>query len=156
MADIFMDSDGLLHFIHNTQENLTPGWHTSLVTYDVSNGLEEVRRVDFDFLAGPNAPYCARLFQDTTGAFYVVACKEDVYNTYLEIWGADSPTGEFSLLWSDALPSHITPGGMQASTSRNGSHMNDTLMLSIYNTIDHDWYEFSIDFVALRAFVGSK
>ena len=112
--------------------------------------------MNFDFLAGPNHAYVARLFQDTTGAFYVIACKEGVYNAHLEIWGADSPTGEFSLLWIEQLPDHVYPNSLHAATSRNGSSMSDVLHLGIYNNSNNGWYDMTVDFAALREFTKAR
>jgi len=154
MADAFRDSDGLLHFLYCAQDNLTPGWRTVHVVYDVSDGIREVKRAEIDFLGGSNHYYSGRMFQDTTGAFYVLASKKSTYGTLLEFWRSDSPTGDLTFVWAEQLPDHITvdTDGYHVSTSRNGSLMSDVLHMTLYNDAASEWYYFTIDFAALRAF----
>jgi len=161
-ADAFMDAEGRLHFLCSMLENITPGWHTIHVVYDVSDGLKEITRQEIDFLAGANNPYSARMFQDSTGAFYVVACREEMYEAYLEIWRAETPTDELSLVWSEPFPywQRFSNGSgtwdiLHAANSRSNSNFSDQLKMCVYSSLHLQWYYFEVDFEALRAYISA-
>jgi len=165
LADALIDSEGRLHFLCTMQDNITPGWHTIHVVYDVSNGLEEIKREQLDFLAGANNLFSGRMFQDSSGALYVMACREEKMNAYLEIWMADTPTDELKLVWSELFPYNDIPVPeeghdcawdiLHAATSRSNSVFSDTLKLCVISSARYVWYHFEIDFAALREYVAA-
>lgn len=148
MADVYTDTEGRLHFLYCIRNNLTPGYRTTHVVYDVTEGLKEVTRRDMDFLGGSNYLYYSLMTQDTEGAFYIIGCKGEIDGSHLEIWRADTPLDEPKLVWAELLP--VMPGELQLASSRNGSIRGDTVHLGMYN--NNTWFYFTVDLAALKSF----
>jgi len=148
MADVYTDTEGRLHFLYCMRNNLTPGYRTTHVIYDVSDGLKEISRRDMDFLSGFNGLYYSLMTQDSQGAFYIITCKAEINGSYLEIWRADTPLDEPKLVWAEFLP--IEPGELQLASSRNGSLQGDLVHLGMYT--NDTWHHFTVDLAALSSF----
>jgi len=158
MADAFMDAEGYLHFVCSMQENITPGFHTVHVVYDVSDGgFKEVKRENIDFLSGPNRLYNARMYQDTTGAFYVVGAAAGA-DHMLEIWMAETPLDPLTLVYAEELPPdfNLMSDGLHTANSRSNSVMSDTMTLGMDGYSEelqwYRWLHFEIDLAALREY----
>lgn len=152
-SDVFMDKDGYLHFIFNGRECMEYGDRDVHVVYDPKNGMKEVYRQTFNFAGSTKANYLCRMFQDTTGAFYVVAMREDNTPVEYEIWGSTSSTGELKLLHVELAPENdISYSGTAIATNRNGSLMTDTIHMGAYSNTS-EWYYFTVDLAKLRDFL---
>lgn len=153
-ADVFKDSEGYIHFIYNARECITYGNRNVHVVYDPKTGMKEVYRQTFDFAGSSDANYYCRMFQDTTGAFYVVCTREVETPMFIEIWGASKPTEELKLLYGEVIDiPGLQVAGTAAATSRNGSTMTDVFHMGFYS-YQILWYDFSIDFAQLRTFLA--
>ena len=153
-ADIFMDSKGYLHFVMRASENLRYGYYTVHVVYDVSDGIREVRRQVLDFAQSSKEQYFCRLYEDTEGNFYLVAVRQASLPLEFEIWGAADPTEELGLLYAEVRnEASQQPAGTAMASSRNGSVMGDVMHWGIF-TYESLWYDLTIDFAKLRAFLA--
>ncbi|MCQ2423345.1 MAG: hypothetical protein MJ088_00390 [Clostridia bacterium] len=154
-SDIFMDSKGYLHFVYKVGENIEYGDRVVHVVYDVSNGAAvEIRRQKMEFAASSKAPYYCRCYEDTEGNFYLVCTRSGLLPVEFEIWGTSDPTAELGLLWAEyRVVGEKTSAGSAAATSRNGSIMGD-VMHWVVNTDENLWYDMTVDFAKLRAFIG--
>ncbi|MBQ3791806.1 MAG: hypothetical protein II797_01755 [Clostridia bacterium] len=155
-SDILIDKDGYLHFFYTAHENNTYGDRCVHVVYDPKDNMKEIRRQTMDFAANSNTNYFCRMFQDTTGAFYIVCARSYTNPLDIEIWGAASSTDELKLLYAEFYPdSPIEVAGTAFAGDRNGCEMTDTMQLGYYS-YELKWYYLTIDFAALREYLAMK
>ena len=155
-SDIFMDSKGYLHFILEVSESIEVGHRVMHYVYDVSGDAPvEIRCQKINFVPTTKEPYFCRCYEDTEGNFYLVCVRTSSLPVEFEIWGAADPTAELGLLYAEYLRDSgaKTPSGTAMASSRNGSIMGDIMHWCV-NTDECLWYDMTIDFAKLRAFVG--
>ncbi len=157
-SDIFLDSQGYLHFVYNANQNIEPGDRNVHVVYDPNDGMKEIYRQTMDPVGSSKINYFFRMFQDTTGAFYLVGLRSYSTPVEFEIWGAASPTEELKLLYATIIPetvdTEINAAGTAVSGLRNGCAVDDTMHMAFYSNLVEEWYYFTVDFAELRAYIG--
>ncbi len=156
-SDIFLDSKGYLHFVYNGKQNDTPGDRNVHVVYDPNNGMKEILRQTMDSVGSSKTNYFFRMFQDATGAFYLVGIRGYSTPVELEIWVADEPDAEARLRYAAILPDDgegIQAAGTAVAGARNGCSTGDTLLMAFFSNLSEKWYSFTVDFARLRAYLG--
>ena len=154
-ADIFIDSKGYLHFTARATEQVEYGHRTMNITYDVSGDKPvELYHQNVEFAASSNEQYYCRYFEDTEGNLYLVCVQHCSLPMEFEIWGTSDPTKEMTLLYAELRDDASKQvAGTAMASSRNGSIMGDVMHWGIF-TYESLWYDLTIDFAKLRAFLA--
>jgi hypothetical protein len=146
-GDALVDRDGHLHVLYTRDDNGRQGRCYRHAIYDARNTCLG----NYELALSPKfGEYELRLYQSTSGAFYVVAAPVDrKVSAQVQIWkSVDSRGIVYRLAHEHCFEGYATPYSLIMSSTRNGSRIDNRVdcLLALQN----HWYHFALDFGALE------
>jgi len=144
-GDMFITSDGHLHFLYTVDADGVPGIYTHHKIYDISDGFKEIYHERMKFLYGDKTLYCARMYEDLSGNVYIFAMDESE-KAVMEVWKAtDELSSKFKLVHNEALRCNTNSfdGRIILANNRNNSTPSD--IASFIYAANGTWYLFRLD-----------